>query len=116
MLGSLWVPRGKKTPFNNRLIRMERTSWFERLRLVGLAKAAFCFRCLRMCAITSGSTTLAITLTWPPQRSHCSISIENARLSLHPGHRPVALLRALVGLIVIGRFRLLWLLATLGGR
>ena len=31
MLGSLWVPRGKKTPFNNRLIRMERTSWFERL-------------------------------------------------------------------------------------
>ena len=32
MLGSLWVPRGKKTPFNNRLIRMERTSWFERLQ------------------------------------------------------------------------------------
>ena len=31
MLGSLWVPRGKKTPFNNRFIRMERTSWFERL-------------------------------------------------------------------------------------
>ena len=35
MLGSLWVPRGKKTPFNNRLIRMERTSWFERLLLKG---------------------------------------------------------------------------------
>ena len=35
MLGSLWVPRGKKTPFNNRLIRMERTSWFERLLFNG---------------------------------------------------------------------------------
>ena len=39
MLGSLWVPRGKKTPFNNRLIRMERTSWFERLQQANLLLA-----------------------------------------------------------------------------
>ena len=62
---------------------------------------------------------LAITLTWLPQRSQTSMSILNTRLSrLHPCHRPMALLRALVEPIVIGRFRLLWLLvlATFGGR
>ena len=40
MLGSLWVPRGKKTPFNNRLIRMERTSWFERLHRIAVGPQA----------------------------------------------------------------------------
>ena len=46
MLGSLWVPRGKKTPFNNRLIRMERTSWFERLRYCTRAGCLFRIACL----------------------------------------------------------------------
>ena len=67
---------------------------------------------------------LAITLTWLPQRSQTSMSILNTCLiehpfePLHPCHRPMTLLRALVEPIVIGWFRLLWLrvLATFGGR
>ena len=67
---------------------------------------------------------LAITLTWLPQRSQTSMSILNTCLiehpfePLHPCHRPMALLMLLVEPIVIGRFRLLWLLvlATFGGR
>ena len=46
------------------------------------------------------------------------VNIEHPFEPLHPCHRPMTLLRALVEPIVIGWFRLLWLLvlATFGGR
>ena len=45
------------------------------------------------------------------------VNIEHPFEPLHPCHRPMTLLRALVEPIVIGWFRLLWLLvlATFGG-
>lgn len=40
--------------------------------------AVFC-RCARILAMTSGSSILAITLSFPPQRAHRSISMPNTR-------------------------------------
>jgi hypothetical protein len=36
-------------------------------------------RCARIRSISSGSSMLAITRKRPPQRAHCSISIQNTR-------------------------------------
>lgn len=38
----------------------------------------------------------ATTLTCPPQRSHCSINVEDTLEALHPGHRIAALLKGFV--------------------
>ena len=38
-------------------------------------------RCVRIRSISAGSSMLAITLSRPPQRTHCSISMPNTRFS-----------------------------------
>jgi len=38
-------------------------------------------RCARIFVITSGSSMLAMILSWPPQRTQASISMPNTRLS-----------------------------------
>jgi len=51
----------------------------ERSQAVGAASSPRSRRCARIRSISSGSSMLAITFKWPPQRAQCSISIPNTR-------------------------------------